>query len=153
MRLLDAEHDQRLGDVVGQIGLVVQVQLFETLEDVIEAAQATSPGTASGLGCRLNIALRRLKSASPSTLSALPSRRRRPMYSERVLWSSSVAVAALTAAGCPTERTVSDLVICGWALAKNHATMAPQSWPATWALSRPNALMSPATSSTSRSIA
>ena len=43
MRLLDAKHDQRLGDVVGKISLVMQVQLLETLEDVIEAAQASSP--------------------------------------------------------------------------------------------------------------
>jgi hypothetical protein len=38
MGLLDAEHDKRLGDVVGQLGLVVEVQLFEALENVVEAA-------------------------------------------------------------------------------------------------------------------
>ena len=43
MRLLDAEHHKRLGNVVGQLGLVVEVQLFEAFENVIETAQTSAP--------------------------------------------------------------------------------------------------------------
>jgi len=43
VRLLDAEHHKRLGNVVGQLGLVVEVQLLEAFENVIEAAQTSAP--------------------------------------------------------------------------------------------------------------
>src|SRR3989442_6804223 len=43
MRLLDAKQDERLGDVVGQLSLVMQVELFEALQNVIEAAESSPP--------------------------------------------------------------------------------------------------------------
>ena len=43
VRAVDAQHDERFGDVVGQLGLVVKVELLERLENVIEPAKALSP--------------------------------------------------------------------------------------------------------------
>lgn len=43
MWLLDTEHDERLRHVVGQFGLVVEIQLFEAFQDVVEPAQAGPP--------------------------------------------------------------------------------------------------------------
>ena len=43
MRRLDPEHDERLRDVVGQIRLVMEVQLFEAFQDVVETAQRSAP--------------------------------------------------------------------------------------------------------------
>lgn len=39
MRLLDAQHDERLSDMIGQVRLVVEVELFEALQDVVQTAQ------------------------------------------------------------------------------------------------------------------
>jgi len=41
--LLDAQHHERLGHMVRQLGLVVKVELFEALQDVIETAQTGAP--------------------------------------------------------------------------------------------------------------
>jgi len=41
--LLYPEHDERLGDVVRKLCLVVKIQLLEALQDVIEAAQTLPP--------------------------------------------------------------------------------------------------------------
>src|SRR5207245_8328040 len=41
VRLLDAKQHERLGDVVGQLSLVMQVELFEALQNVIQAAQSS----------------------------------------------------------------------------------------------------------------
>jgi hypothetical protein len=40
---VDAQHDQRLRHVIGQLCLVVKVELLERFENVIETAQSLPP--------------------------------------------------------------------------------------------------------------
>ena len=43
MRLFDAQHHERLRDVIRQLGLVVKIQLLEAFQNVVQTAQTGPP--------------------------------------------------------------------------------------------------------------
>jgi len=49
VRLFDAQHHERLRDVIRQLGLIVKIQLLEALQDVVQTAQTASPLLVSAL--------------------------------------------------------------------------------------------------------
>ena len=49
MRLLDPQHHERLGDMIGELCLVVEIELLEAFQDVVQTAQTAPPLLVSAL--------------------------------------------------------------------------------------------------------
>ena len=112
-------------------------------------ASRSSGGNVPGAAVSKTKRRRLAKSSSESHASATPGNWNSSMYQLLACWLGSSRRRRADTGPWGAFRIVSVRTIPGRLPASPQARLPPQSWPTTWALSCPNARMSPATSPTS----